>query len=220
MIASSAGIPPRDDENEEHQRLHTFEELVKSNRKAHVIWNITNKYDMFDIGNVSETCVCELQKDNRLIPYYLVNITLRSSQDMMRSNYLGKYIKNLGGFEIGSHASELYDNGIKILEDEGIYLSTVESMVFMQVFYKFGENICVSQSSCGCLSLAELDIYALLFFEYKKFLAGLWKFILCISNRIRLWNLDNEGLSEPIAFPIEYVNICANTARLKGWTRP
>lgn len=181
IVVSSAGIPPSDNETKEEQKdsegsqsLHALERLAKSNRQAYIIWNVTNNY--IHSEKINETCVTELQKDSKLIPFYLVNITLRESQTILQLNYFGSDMWLFEHNQINHHAQFLHDNRTKILADQEIYLSTIEDLT-ADFLDESNENICVSDSLCGCISRRHLRVYISFFPNYKEHTHRLWNFI-------------------------------------------
>ncbi|PSN30332.1 hypothetical protein C0J52_22919 [Blattella germanica] len=153
------------------------EELAHRNRLASIIWNITNKYGIFnsDISS-NDSCLDELNSDHRLIAPYMVNVTLNETIIFL-DDYSQYEFQYSSGNEL-AHALDLYENHSKIMKDQDVYFSAVLKVSEHMLERHNKTYVCHGNSTCGCIYKEILQNYGLQLSTFRVNQYALWEYIL------------------------------------------
>ena len=163
-------------EEQPEQKLQVLQQLVKTNKEANILWDISNKYNILKAEELNMTCLSELQKDSKLIPFYVISVTLQQNEELMSNYIIRRY--HYFGSEGSLNTEDLYKNKTEILNDQQIYLSILEDLIKDLPFDDGNEKLCVSDSLCGCIPVNRIQYYRMNFNLLKENRQGLSDFLM------------------------------------------
>ncbi|KAJ9584037.1 hypothetical protein L9F63_021614 [Diploptera punctata] len=196
----------------------SLEEIVKTSEEAYIIWNITQKYDLYDARKTKDICIAELHGHLDLTAVYLFNLTFYSTESYLE-NYEIKEFDNYVGNEL-KFARKLYEKRIDVLNDMEQYFTTFKNIYNRNGndYYHSKELICISRSSCGCVKKSYLETFDV---ELEVFKIVLWTwcifaslpFLFVSTSAVEILKLFIYVLLYVLVLPIVLAVVITVTAR-------
>ncbi|XP_069698360.1 uncharacterized protein [Periplaneta americana] len=155
---TSANSSTEDDSAPNEDKHVSWRVLMKRNKLAYTIWNITNKNAGFKSRDEAvEKCLLELKDRRKALAPYLVSTTISDSSHFLRNfnNIVSKY----------SHLHDLttvqkyYREYIEVLQDYEEYSFTMHEIIrTMDQRMKY-LLICAQRRYCSCFTLSDVEVY-------------------------------------------------------------
>jgi hypothetical protein len=139
--------------------VHTpWTELMKSDRFAFIMWNVTNKHAGFERSDESvEKCLEEFEYKTEIIAAYFVSSTVRENGYFLRTfiNQISKYsyLHDLRAVQ------NFYDKFKYVLEDQRLYHATLKEVIQNMTLEIQFMIYCSQKRFCGCFSSHDVARY-------------------------------------------------------------